>query len=194
MVEPVRILLVSGSLQAGSTHSALLATAQSMTPEGVMTMLYDGLADLPEFDGDGGALPPAPAHLHALLGNCDAVLFSTPADGGALPGPLKNLLDWTAGGATSEMPVAWVDASVTATGAAGAHASLREALTSANADLVEAACTRLPVASGGIGKDGLVADARVRAGVGWVLNTLADHVRARRRNSAVPGAGEGEVF
>jgi NAD(P)H-dependent FMN reductase len=194
--QPVRILLVSGSLEADSTNTALLTTAQSMIPEGVLTMLYDGLGDLPEFepaDADA-ALPPAPAQLHALLADCDAVLFSTPEDDGALPGALKNLFDWTAGGATAAMAVAWVDASATAAGAAGAHAALRDALTAADAEIVEGACTRLPVTSSGIGKDGLIADARLRSGVGWVLKTLADHVRARRASTAIPGAGEGEVF
>jgi chromate reductase len=185
---PVAILLISGSLREGSTNTALLRTAQAMTPEGIVTLLYDELGDLPHFNPDddveGEPLPPAPGRLRDLLDECDAVLFCTPEYAGQLPGSLKNLLDWTVAGGTYEKPVAWVNASGSPTRAAGAHAALRTVLEYTNADIVEGACVRIPVARKGIGKDGIVADARVRSGVGWVLSSLAEHVRAKRREQA----------
>jgi NAD(P)H-dependent FMN reductase len=182
---PVAILLVSGSPDGDSTTTALLRTAQAMTPEGVVTLLYDQLGDLPQFDGsDVGEPPAAPAHLRGLLAECDAILFCTPEDAGDLPGAVKNLLDWTVAGGTYEKPVAWVDASGVATPAKGAYAALRTVLEEAGADIVQGACTRIPIMDGGIGKDGLVADARVRSGAGWVLSSLAEYVRAQRRDQA----------
>jgi NAD(P)H-dependent FMN reductase len=185
---PVAILLISGSLREGSTNTALLRTAQAMTPEGVLTMLYDELAELPHFNPDddveGEPLPPVPARLRELLEQSDAVLFCTPEYAGELPGSLKNLLDWTVGGGTYEKPVAWINASGSPTRAEGAHAALRTVLQYTNADIVEGACTRIPVSRNGIGKDGLVADARVRSGVAWVLRSLADYVQAKRREQA----------
>jgi chromate reductase len=185
---PVAILLVSGSLRAGSTNTALLRTAQTMVPEGVVTLLYEGLGDLPHFNPDddveGEPLPPEPAKLRKLLDEADAVLFCTPEYAGALPGSFKNLLDWTVGGGTYEKPVAWINASGSPTAAAGAHASLRDVLTYTNTDIVEGACTRIPVARNAIGPDGIVAEARARSAVGWVLTSLSEHVRARRREAA----------
>jgi NAD(P)H-dependent FMN reductase len=188
MAEPIRILLVSGSLREGSTNTALLRTAQAVTPEGVETLLYTGLRVLPHFDPDddveGQPLPPAAAELRALLDQCDAVLFCTPEYAGALPGALKNLLDWTVGGGTDGKPVAWVNASGAPTRAAGAHESLRSVLTYTNADIVEGACTRIPIARHAVNDDGFVMEPRVHSSLIWVLNSIAEHVRARRSDEA----------
>jgi chromate reductase len=183
---PVRVLLVSGSLRSGSTNSSLLRTAHALAPEGVVTTLYDGLGDLPHFnpddDVDGEPLPPVPAELRARLEAADAVLFSTPEYAGALPGSLKNLLDWTVGGGTYDKPVAWINASASPTGAAHAHASLRTVLEYTGTDIVEAACRRIPVPRSSIGPDGLVADPAIHADLVDVLRSLAEHVAGRRRS------------
>lgn len=184
----IAILLVSGSLREGSTNTALLKTAREMTPEGIVTLLYEGMAHLPHFNPDddveGETLPPAAAELRRLLDECDAILFSTPEYAGGLPGSFKNLLDWTVAGGTYEKPVAWINASGSPTRATGAHEWLRKVLTYTNTDIIEGACTRIPVARHAIGTDGLVADARVRSSVAWVLNSMAEHVRARGREAA----------
>ncbi|MGI9096885.1 MAG: NADPH-dependent FMN reductase [Solirubrobacteraceae bacterium] len=182
---PVRILLVSGSLRSGSTNTALLQTAHALTLEGVVTSVYDGLIDLPHFnpdeDVDGEPLAPAPADLRAQLDAADAILFSTPEYAGTLPGSFKNLLDWTVGGGTYDKPVAWVNASASPTGAAGAHDSLRKVLTYTGTDIVERACTRISVPRSSIGPDGLVADPAVGERLAGVLTALAEHVAERRR-------------
>jgi len=185
--DPVRILLVSGSLRAGSTNTALLRTAHALAPEGVVTALYDGCASLPHFNPDddveGEPLPPAAADLRAQLDSSDAVLFSTPEYAGGLPGSFKNVLDWTVGGGTYDKPVAWVNASSSPTGAANAHASLRIVLGYTGTDIVEGACARIPVRRAAIGSDGLVDDAAVRDQITAVLAALAQHVVARRRTA-----------
>jgi NAD(P)H-dependent FMN reductase len=58
MSEPVRILLVSGSTRAASINTAALQTVRAVAPEGVNTILYDELSDLPAFnpDHDGNRL------------------------------------------------------------------------------------------------------------------------------------------
>jgi NAD(P)H-dependent FMN reductase len=40
--EPVRILLVSGSMRAGSSNTAVLRTLRAMTPRGAEAGLYEG--------------------------------------------------------------------------------------------------------------------------------------------------------
>jgi chromate reductase len=182
---PISILLISGSLRTGSTNSSLLRTARALAPDGVVTTLYEALGDLPHFnpddDVDGEPLPAVPADLRAQLDASDAVLFSTPEYAGALPGSFKNLLDWTVGGGTYEKPVAWINASASPTGAAGAHQSLRTVLTYTGTDIVEAACRHIPVPRSSIGPDGLVSDPSIRERVVDVLRSLAEHAAARRR-------------
>jgi NAD(P)H-dependent FMN reductase len=180
-----RVLLISGSLRAMSTNTALLRTARDVATGAVEAVLYDGLGALPHFnpddDPEGGPVHPAVADLRAQLAAADALLFCTPEYAGALPGSFKNLLDWTVGGGeTYGMPVGWVNASGIAspTGAAGAHGSLRAVLTYTGTDVVEAACVRIPVARGAVGSDGLIEDPSVRDVVAAVLATLAEHVAA----------------
>ncbi len=184
MVGPVRILLVSGSLRAGSTNTALLRTARAVAPPGVEAVIYDGLGTLPWFnpddDPEGGPVHPAVAQLRAQLAAADAVLFCTPEYAGALPGSFKNLLDWTVGGGeTYGMPAGWINVSGPAapTGGAGAHDSLRSVLTYTGTDVVDAACVRLPVSRSAVGPDGLVEEPTIRAGVAAVLAALADRAR-----------------
>ncbi|MEU0936699.1 MULTISPECIES: NADPH-dependent FMN reductase [unclassified Embleya] len=177
-----RVLLISGSLRAQSTNSALVRTAREVAPAGVHAVVFDGLARLPHFDPDADRepLPPAVVELRAAIEAADAVLFSTPEYAGALPGSFKNLLDWTVGGVeTSEKPVAWINASTNPGGATKAHESLRIVLGYTGADVVDAACVRVGVARDAVGPDGLIADPRVRDGIIAALTTLARAVPAR---------------
>jgi chromate reductase len=176
-----RVLLVSGSLRAGSTNTALLRTASAVCPSGIEAVLYEGMAELPHFnpddDAEGAPVHPAVAALRAAIAEADALLFSTPEYAGALPGAFKNLLEWTVGDAgTYGKPVAWVNASGPAapTGAADAHASLRKVLAYVGADVVEQACVGIPVLRSAVGDDGLIADTEIRARLAAVLRTLSD--------------------
>jgi chromate reductase len=146
------ILLISGSLREGSTNSATLRTVQEIAPAGIMTRIYTGMGWLPHFnpdeDRDGEPVHPAVADLRAHVAEADALLICTPEYAGALPGTLKNLLEWTVGdGGTYGKPIAWINVSGPAapTGGADAHDSLRKVLGYVHADIVEAACTRVPL-------------------------------------------------
>ena len=178
MPGPCRILLVSGSLRARSTNTAVLRTALAVTPHGVEATLYQHMADLPHFnpDQDVDPLHPAVVDLRRSIGTAGAVLFSTPEYAGALPGSFKNLLDWTIGdgqtGSIYEKPVAWINPSPR--GAENAIASLRTVLGYAHAEIVENACAVVPVTAAAVGEDGLVAEGTVRDRLAAVLATLAD--------------------
>jgi chromate reductase len=172
-----RLLLVSGSLRARSTNTAVLATAARLLPAGVEVLSAPGPADLPHFnpDDDVDPLPPAVAGLRAAVHAADGVLFCVPEYAGALPGSFKNLLDWTIGddrsGSLNGKPVAWINASPR--GAGAAHASLRAVLGYAGAAVVEAACLDIPVTANMLDGDGLVADAPAVEGIRRSVTALA---------------------
>ncbi len=169
------VLLVSGSTRAASSNSALLRTAVVAAPPGVRAALYDGLGALPHFnpDDDQPPLPAAVAQLRASIAAADAVLFCTPEYAGTLPGSMKNLLDWTVGGTEmSDKPVAWVNAAADGRRGAGAQATLATVLGYVQARVVEKACRHVPVLSGAVGEDGLVADEATRTAIADVLTAL----------------------
>jgi NAD(P)H-dependent FMN reductase len=172
-----QVLLVSGSLRDGSTNTALLRTAREVAPPGVTATLYEGLARLPHFnpDDDHPPLHPEVAALRAAVRAADAIVFCTPEYAGALPGALKNALEWTIGddqpGSIYGKRVAWVNVSAAPTGAADAHESLRKVLGYAHADVVAAACAGIPVTRRDV-MDGAIADAGIRDAIGRVLATL----------------------
>src|SRR4051794_28682539 len=197
----MRLLLISGSLRDGSTNTAALRTMQAIAPAGVDAMLYGGMAALPHFNPDddrkGEPVHPAVADLRAAIGAADALVISTPEYAGALPGALKNLLEWTVGDAgTYRKPVAWLNVAGPAapTGAADAHASLAKVLRYVGADVVDAACARIPLTRAQVGADGLVGDGGVCGRLGAVAAVLEAHVAAGPReaspsDTSTPGAG-----
>ena len=185
-VDPVRLLLVSGSLRSGSSNAAVLRTAKAIAPAGVQAELYERLAELPHFnpDDDFDPLPAAVIEMRAGIAAADAVLFCTPEYAGALPGSFKNLLDWTVGGGEIYgKPVAWINASGLAapTGGANAHDSLRIVLGYTGADIVEPACVRIPIARQMVGGDGLIGDEAVRFALADALAALVGRARRARR-------------
>ncbi len=184
------VLLISGSLRAGSTNSAALITAASLDIEGITTELYEAAASLPPYnpDDDVEPLDPEVARLRWRLGNADAVLFCTPEYAGALPGTFKNLLDWTVGGGTYDKPVAWVNVSA-GSGAVDAHNSLRKVLERTGTDLVLSACARIPVTRSDVGEDGSIANPAIRSGLADSLRELCRHVRARARTNDAGARG-----
>ena len=112
-----RLLLISGSLRARSTNTAVLLTAQGLEGRGSETVLYRGLGQLSHYnpDLDVEPLEANAADLRAEIHRADGILFSVPEYAGALPGSVKNLLDWTIGddkpGSIYGKPVAWINAS-----------------------------------------------------------------------------------
>jgi chromate reductase, NAD(P)H dehydrogenase (quinone) len=135
----IRILLISGSTRAVSSNTRALQALHELAHPDVTTELYDGLRNLPAFVPDD-EIPPEVKDLLSRVAAADAVVFSTPEYAGALPGSLKNLLDWTVGGGQLYgKPVAWLDVANPGRGS-GARAELRTVLGYVGAHIVEPAC------------------------------------------------------
>jgi len=181
MSEPVRVLLVSGSTRAGSGNTAALVTAAAVAPGGVMPVLYEGLAQLPAFnpDDDGDRVPLEVAALRDEITAADAVLFCTPEYAGTLPGSFKNLLDWTVGGGQLYgKPAAWINVAVPGRGQ-GAEDALAAVLGYVGADVVEAACRRIPVDRAAVSQDGTISDPGFRDEAAQVWDVLLGYLGDR---------------
>jgi len=170
----VSLLLLCGSLRAGSVNAAVLATAARLAPGDATATIYGGMADLPHFnpDDDHEPLAPSVAALRVAVDEADAVLISTPEYAGSLPGSFKNLLDWTVGGSgLYEKPAGWINPS-TIGGARDTYHALRLVLDRAGATIIEAAAADIPVARDRIGPDGVIVDDAIRGRVAEVVTAL----------------------
>jgi chromate reductase len=173
-----RILLLSGSTRGGSTNTAALRTAQAVAPPGTVTVMYEGLAGLPAFnpDDDQDPLPAPVAELRREIAAADALLICTPEYAGTLPGSFKNLLDWTVGGTEiSGKPVAWINVAAEGRGT-GAHETLAVVLGYVTADIIAAACRRLPLSRAAVNGHGLVTDREFRRELAGVLTAIVGYV------------------
>ena len=169
------ILMICGSVRDGSVNAAVLRTAAEVAPTGVRAVFYEGLVTLPHFnpDLDHEPLPAPVAALRAAIAEASAMLFSTPEYAGAMPGALKNLLEWTVGGAeTSGKRTGWLNPSTGPTRAAGTYASLGIVLRYTDAAIVDGACVDVPVTRALIGEDGRISDTVVRARIAEAVRIL----------------------
>lgn len=164
----------------------MLRAVRDRLPSTVCGVLYERMGALPHFNPDDdaeGATPhPEVATLRRAVHDADGVLICTPEYAGALPGSLKNLLEWTIGDAgTYGKPVAWINAAGPAapTGASDAHASLRTVLKYAGADIAEQACRRIPVTRAALGSGGDLVDLEALRELDHVVRSLIEHVRLR---------------
>jgi NAD(P)H-dependent FMN reductase len=110
----MRILAISGSLQAQSKNLALLIAATNVAPPGVDLVLFDGIRDLPHFNPDmeAGPLPGSVVRWRQVLAASDGVLIACPEYGFSLPGVLKNAIDWVIGSGELERKVVAITAAV----------------------------------------------------------------------------------
>lgn len=176
---PVSLLLICGSLRAGSSNAAALHTALQLLPAGVRASSFERMGELPHFNPDLelAHVPEPVAQLRQQLAAADAVLFSTPEYAGALPGSFKNLLDWTVGEGLHQKPVGYLNVSPHAGGAERTYEMLRVVLGYVNADIVDAACVRAPVRRDAVAEDHSVLDPNTREQIRAAVQALVDHVR-----------------
>lgn len=121
------LLGLCGSLRAGSTNLRLLREAARLYGPARWS---EGNLRLPLYDGDleQQGMPPEAAALAQAIRAADAVVIATPEYNKALPGVLKNALDWVSrvpGHAWRDKPVAIVSAAAGRAGGERAQFSLR---------------------------------------------------------------------
>jgi len=173
----MRVLAISGSLRRDSNNTALLRALREEAPAGVEVELWDGLKEIPPYDGDDD-LAPGPATVEAfrsLVREADAVFFATPEYNSSIPGALKNALDWAsrplATNAFRNKPVAVIGSSAGAFGGVWAAAELRKVLAAMGARVTE---VEMAVGHAHDKRDesGELSDDEIRDGLREALDTL----------------------
>ena len=173
----MRVLAISGSLRRDSNNTALLRALREEAPSGVEIELWDGLKEIPPYDGDDD-LVRGPAKVEAfrsLVREADAVFFATPEYNSSIPGALKNALDWAsrplATNAFRNKPVAVIGSSAGAFGGVWAAAELRKVLAAMGARVTEVEMA-VGHAHDKLDEAGELADDEVRNGLREALDTL----------------------
>lgn len=141
----MRVLAISGSLRADSYNTALARAAAELAPAGVEIELYDGLGELPLYDGDLDSpdeAPEAVERLREAIRAADALLLVTPEYNGSISGVLKNAIDWASrpagsGAALWGRTAAIAGATTGQYGAIWAQQDLRRILGIAGARVIE---------------------------------------------------------
>lgn len=134
---PRRVLCLAGSLRRDSWNRRLLHAAVAQAPAALQMSVHDDLGSVPMFDEDlEQADPCGPAGVQRLrkaIAAADGLLIATPEYNHAVPGVLKNALDWLSrespdGEVLAEKPVAVLGASSGPWGTRLAQASVRQVL------------------------------------------------------------------
>ena len=181
----MNVLVLVGSLRAGSTNRQLADAALAHLPEGVDATVFEQLADLPhyseELDHDD-ALPQVARDLREAVADHDALLLVTPEYNGSMPSALKNAVDWASrprgASAVADKPAAVIGASGSPRGAQWAREDGVKVLTVAGARVLEGTV--------GVGasfqafEEGRLSDAALDAELRTLVQGLAREVESAR--------------
>lgn len=126
---PLSVLGICGSLRKGSYNRMLLETAKKNLPPAMSLDIYE-LHNIPFFNQDVEAegLPASVVEFRDRIEKADALLIATPEYNHAVPGVLKNALDWASRPPKPPLfgkPAALMGASQSQFGTARAQLNLR---------------------------------------------------------------------
>lgn len=92
----MNILAISGSTRAASTNTAMLKSIKDLAPCHIGITVFNDLHTLPVFspDQEGNRTPSPVIQLLEEVSCHDGIIISSPEYVRALPGGLKNAIDW----------------------------------------------------------------------------------------------------
>ncbi|MDX1889033.1 NADPH-dependent FMN reductase [Mycolicibacterium sp. 050158] len=149
----VKILVLVGSLRAGSLNRQLAEAATESAPAGVSLQLFDRLGELPFYDEDvdGDEVAESVQALRLAAAEADAALVVTPEYNGSIPGVLKNAIDWLSrpygDGALKGKPMVVIGTALGQYGGVWAHDETRKSFGIAGARVIEDVKLSVPAAT-----------------------------------------------
>jgi chromate reductase len=170
----VRVLALCGSLRARSYSAALLRACRMLAPAGTEVSLFTGLGDLPLFNPDMEAQPAQSVRqLWDAVERADVLLIASPEYAHGVTGTMKNALDWLVG----FTPFVGKPVAVLNPAAQSTHAdqAIRETLRTMSAELIEAACLRIPVNGSRLSDVQIRAEPRFAALIGELHRAIRAH-------------------
>ncbi len=92
----MKILALSGSGRDASTNTAMLHAVSKIAQPSHQVTVFSGVADLPVFspDAEKEPLPQAVQAFIQMIHESDGLIVSSPEYVRAIPGGLKNAIDW----------------------------------------------------------------------------------------------------
>lgn len=155
----VKILAISGSLKEKSSNSWLLKVLRDGDPDSVV--LEAGIGGLPFFspDRDGGEGPGPVADFRSRVRSCDGLVFCTPEYAFAMPGVLKNALDWlVSSGDLYRKPTLALSASPSVEGGRKALDNLLLVLEAQGANILRESSRPIPMVYRRLSPEGAILD------------------------------------
>jgi chromate reductase len=173
-----RILGICGALRAGSTNRLALHEARRLFGPCDWS---DADLRLPLYDGDleSQGIPAAVQVLADQIAAAQGVIIATPEYNKALPGVLKNALDWvsrTKGAPWRDKPVAILSAAAGRAGGERSQYSLRLCLTPFRPRLITGPEVLIADSARAFDSDGRLTDARTIAGLTELMGVLRDDI------------------
>ncbi len=192
----INVLALSGSSRRGSLNTALLTATQRLAVDLPVAVAVRQspvtVADIPPFDADSAelGLPRTVGVLERAVAAADALLLATPEYSGAIPGPLKNVLDWLACPQSmrplASKPVAVMSASPSRFGAQTARSQVLDVLQHCDACLVAAPVVSVALADRVITRAGDLNAEHSQSAIRVLLTELAHTAKAMARSQRVP--------
>ena len=181
----MNVLVLVGSLRAGSTNALLADAAIAHLPAGVDGTVFARLADLPHYCEDldsADHLPQVARELREAVADADALLLVTPEYNGSMSSAVKNAVDWASrprgAAAIAGKPAAVIAAAGSPRAAQWAREDGVKVLRVAGADVIEDTL--------GVGSafqafvDGRLSDQALDADLRALMGRLAREVESTR--------------
>jgi chromate reductase len=175
----VKILGLSGSLRAASINSMLLRATAKLAPAGIEVESFQGLGELPLFNPDLEAQPPAPVTtFFGAIAAADALLIASPEYAHGVSGTIKNALDWLVG----FEPFAGKFVAVLNASPRAYHAdlALRETLQTMAAVIIEEASISIPLLGADLDESAIAATPEFALAIRNSLRAIHVAVVSRR--------------
>lgn len=166
MKNKIKIIAVPGSIRKKSINRMLVNSLSLLKPENMEIEIAD-LSDIPMYNGDveDAGIPASVAAFKDKLKKAEGVIIATPEYNHAIPGVLKNALDWASRPPNNPFdgkPVGIIGASTGLSGTISAQENFRHIAALLNMHVMNYPVVLVRSAKDKFSSDGLLTDDRTK--------------------------------